>query len=144
MHTTKSTWATPEAPAAAAVAALLGVLGCAHRPSPPPPDAPPAVLEAARPQPAVREVAGVQVVVSSGIWYGYPPNGDAVTPVEVTIRNKSGHPILIRYSDLALVDHSGRRYRALPPVPAGRPREGTQVFEPAYSSYGFSVSPDLD
>jgi hypothetical protein len=93
---------------------------------------------------AAREASGIGVIVGTRVWEGFPRQASGrVTPIQITLRNHSGRPILVRYADLALVGPSGRTYAALPPAPRAVPGPGTQVFEPAYSSYGFSVSPDL-
>jgi hypothetical protein len=93
---------------------------------------------------AVREAGGIGVIVASQLWEGYPREARGrVTAVQITLRNRSGRSILVRYADLALVGPSGQHYAALPPAPPALPGPGTRVFEPVYSSYGFSVSPDL-
>jgi hypothetical protein len=93
---------------------------------------------------AARLVAGVGVIVSAADWEGNPPaDARGVTALQITLRNESGRPVLVRYRDFSLVTASGARHAALPPAPPEPPRQGTQVFEPVYSSYGFSVAPDL-
>jgi hypothetical protein len=72
----------------------------------------------------------------------------AVTPVRVTVRNDSGRPVRIRYSDFSLTDEKGRRYSALPPFEvktnADRPTIAggySPIREPEFKSSGFVVFP---
>jgi hypothetical protein len=93
---------------------------------------------------AAREVAGVGVAVIDAAWDGYPASAaGAVTPIQITLRNGSGKPLLVRWRDFTVIGASGQRYPALPPVPPEPPRAGMQVFAPVFSAYGFGVSQDF-
>jgi hypothetical protein len=125
----------------AAVAAGVTGLGCApvHASL-----VPEQAQRGAEPAVAAREVAGIRVAVVNATWDRYPVAASGVvTPLQITLRNESGKPILVRYRDFALVGASGQRYGALPPVPLEPPRPGAQVFAPVFSSRGFGVSPEF-
>lgn len=60
--------------------------------------------------------AGVSIMVEPGVWYGSENDGKVIVPIRITISNKSGFPILIRYSDFFMVgSQTGNVYRVLPP-----------------------------
>lgn len=64
---------------------------------------------------AVKTVAGVRVTVEGDAWPGSPAVLTKITPVRVTIENRHGSKLKIRYSDFSLRLESGKRYAALPP-----------------------------
>jgi predicted small secreted protein len=68
-------------------------------------------------QDAVRvNCAGVSIMAEPGVWYGPENDGKQIIPIRITISNKSGFPIYIRYSDFFMVGvTTGNVYRALPP-----------------------------
>jgi hypothetical protein len=104
----------------AAVAAGVTGLGCApvHASL-----VPEQAQRGAEPAVAAREVAGIRVAVVNATWDRYPVAASGVvTPLQITLRNESGKPIL---------------------VPLEPPRPGAQVFAPVFSSRGFGVSPEF-
>ncbi len=69
---------------------------------------------------AFAEVGGVRAW-AEGTWTGFPANlPDYVTPVHVTLENRSGRTVRLAYQDFALRGGTGVRYAALPPfsIPA--------------------------
>jgi hypothetical protein len=65
----------------------------------------------------VGQNAGVTMLVQPNAWQGPPADlPDYVTPLKVTIRNNSGHPLRIAYDQFVLVGPDNRRYAALPPT----------------------------
>lgn len=67
------------------------------------------------PNAASEKVADVSVLIETQAWSGDPAILPKVTPVRVTIQNKSGNLIRIRSSEFAFVSDNGQRYSALPP-----------------------------
>ena len=62
------------------------------------------------------ENSGVQVLVESDVWSGNPEILQKIIPLRVTIQNKSGRLLLIRYSEFKISGkETGRNYAALPP-----------------------------
>lgn len=95
-------------------ALLLAVAGCAAPKLVP---ATAATTVPGRENVAVEEVANVRFTVATNVWRGAP--GDlprVLTPVRVSIENRSGRPVRIRYQEFALVGQSGFRYAAIPPL----------------------------
>lgn len=67
---------------------------------------------------AYGEVAGVRVWACGNAWDGAPGNlADLLTPVFVTLENRSGQKLRLTEEDFALSGSSGMRYAALPPYP---------------------------
>ena len=65
---------------------------------------------------AIEQAAGVEVILQPNAWTGYPSNlGNTVTPMHVTIENRSAHPLRVRYRELTLRSADGKVYRAIPP-----------------------------
>lgn len=98
------------APLAAAAAAFL--VACAQSPTLVP--APEANVVRIDGTGAQTTVSDVTVTAQAEAWRGADIEDD-VTPLKVTIRNDSGRPLRVRYSDFALVERNGERYAALPP-----------------------------
>ena len=67
--------------------------------------------------PGATSVAGdVRVIATLDEWRYEPKElGEFVTPVHVTIRNDSDHPIRVRFSDIRMMGDNGVRLSALPP-----------------------------
>ena len=64
----------------------------------------------------VAEGEGVRLIARGDAWKGNPSNlPSLVTPVQVRIENKSGHPLRIDYEDFVLVGGSQFEYAALSP-----------------------------
>lgn len=82
-------------------------------------------LSVAAPVPApvssFSELSGVRVWAMTA-WEGQPARlEERLTPVRVTLENRSGHPLHVGYGDFTLVGGSGFRYSALPPFPVHQP-----------------------
>ncbi len=116
----------------------LLVAGCAMGPELTP--APGANQVVGREDAAVAEVAGIRVMVQADAWTGVPPVLPELTPLQVSIENRSGRPLRIRCQQFALVTPSGRRYAALSPYrledAAGRP-----IMAPGFPYREFSFAP---
>lgn len=115
---------------------LLGLAGCVHRqvllPAP-------GTMSPENERAAVSEQAGVKAVVV-GRWSGYPSNlADLLTPVRVTLINKSGHPLRLRYQELTLAAPTGVTVAALPPFSVQRP--GRMAIAPTYPYFGLWLAP---
>jgi hypothetical protein len=98
------------------VAALLFVLvalaGCATR-LVPAPDAIPVPGGAGG---AVAEVAGVRVIARASAWRGVPSDlAREVTPVLITMDNRSTVPLRVRYEQFTLDGVGGQRFDAVAP-----------------------------
>ncbi|HEY3444892.1 MAG TPA: hypothetical protein VGK67_00955 [Myxococcales bacterium] len=95
------------------LAAGLALPGCASRLALAP--GPGAQAVADDPFAATAEVGGLRATVE-GRWKGEPPSlGDYVTPVRVTLENRSGAPVRLRYQDFTLTSRNGVTAHALPP-----------------------------
>jgi hypothetical protein len=104
----------PSLAAAVCRLGLLGaaLLGCAGTLEP----APEARTVPGLARAAVDEDAGVEVIAVAGAWRGLPSElEDFVTPVLLTITNKSPRPLELRYEHFALLSRGGVRFAALPP-----------------------------
>jgi hypothetical protein len=96
------------------VSAVALISGCAAKRVDLTP-APNAML-ASLPDSAQAQTDGVQVTVEAEAWNGFPRDLDyKLTPLKVTIKNNSGHPLSVRYKDFDLVTGTDQRYAALPP-----------------------------
>lgn len=96
-----------------AVLLSLAVAGCVAAPVLIP--APEASNPPGEPDVATIEVAGVRLW-ADGEWKGAPAAlPEVLTPVRVTLENRSGHPVRVAYKDFTLLGDSGFRYAALPP-----------------------------
>ncbi|HKZ74706.1 MAG TPA: hypothetical protein VJ011_11610, partial [Steroidobacteraceae bacterium] len=66
---------------------------------------------------AITENAGVSMVVEAGAWDARPKNLDReLTPLRVTIENKSNRPVRVRYDDFTIDTGRGITYSPLPPL----------------------------
>jgi hypothetical protein len=107
-----------------AIAIFMLLVACAHAPRLVP--APEAQRVPNDPSTAVAAAAGVEVYVNAQQWDGIPPDlPSIVTPVYVTIANRSDAPVLVRYRDFTLTGPSGLQTAAIPPLHIQRP--GTAV-----------------
>lgn len=69
-----------------------------------------------RPAVATTSAAGVEIIAESPDWPGEVEIEEVVTPMQVTIRNGSDHPVRLSYADFSLVEPgNGTRFAALPP-----------------------------
>lgn len=101
---------------------------------------------------AFTEAGGVRVW-ADGTWSGDPANlPDYVTPVLVTVENRSGRAVRLAYEDFTLLGATGTRYAALPPFSISGPvsdatvRPGTIVladYHPARPVPQRPVSPRI-
>jgi hypothetical protein len=64
------------------------------------------------------EASGLQLVADGTAWKGVPEDLErSLTPVRVTLENRSGRPVRLAYGDFALVSpESHFRYAAIPPL----------------------------
>ena len=67
------------------------------------------------PDAASKKVADISLLIETQAWSGDPAVLPKVTPVRVTIQNKSGNLLRVRSSEFAFVSKDGLRYAALPP-----------------------------
>lgn len=71
---------------------------------------------------AFAEVAGVRAW-ADGRWAGAPWDlPEVLTPVTLTLENRSGRAVRLAYEDFSLLGSSGTRYAALPPFSLEAPR----------------------
>ncbi|MCY0995186.1 hypothetical protein OV203_49120 [Nannocystis sp. ILAH1] len=91
---------------------------------------------------AVADEAGVEVIAVANAWRGFPPDLEgAVTPLLVTLTNRGGRALELRYEHFSLVSPGGVYYAALPPF-----QIHDTVYAPvdtAYPAAGFGVAPYL-
>lgn len=93
------------------LAGALLVAGCVHEQA------------ALVPGPGVAETQGVAFVEVAGVrvwadgrWVGHPADlPEVLTPVTLTLENRSGRAVRLSYAELSLLGGSGTRYAALPP-----------------------------
>jgi hypothetical protein len=91
----------------------LGTVGCATKREVLVPA--PSALLAPQPNSAEASDSGVQIVVQTNAWDGYPRDLNAdVIPLKITIRNHGRRPLAIRYGNFTLVTED-RRYADIPP-----------------------------
>lgn len=88
---------------------------------------------------AVAAAAGVEVVVSANAWSGVPRSLDGwVTPLLITLTNRSARKLELRYEHFSLATHGGVTYAALPPFHVSSD-SGTPI-EAYYAPHGFGVA----
>jgi hypothetical protein len=127
-------------PSTIAVAASLA-LACSHATA-----FRPALAEQSVPQhpgTASGEAAGVRLATRAGGWDGWPGNlEDRLTPVEVTVENRSGRTLRIRPEEFRLIAPNGFRYTAMSPADVGQAVAALvrDRYGPAWSA-GFYAGP---
>jgi hypothetical protein len=91
--------------------------------------------------------AGVHVTVKADSWAGWPRELTEVIPLLVSVENKSGHPVRLRYKEFQLAPPTGAARAALPVFDIrGRETVGTTgVLSGPYPYIldGFLVAPYL-
>ena len=99
---------------------------------------------------AFTEVGGVRVWASGKEWRYSPEDlTDVLTPIAVTVENRSGFKIRLTTRDFSLVGSSGFRYAALPPLAGQAPRSRarselgprTVGYHPATAAYRGAPAP---
>lgn len=97
---------------------------------------------------AMDTMSGVKVIAKADSWPGTVEISEEVTPIKVRIENRSGSPVLLRYSDIKLVSATGPVYAAIPPyaidASVSEPRLApgyAPVTAPGFAGAGFSVAP---
>ncbi len=81
---------------------------------------------------AFGELAGVQLWADAS-WKGDPYQlSEYVTPLSITLVNKSGHTLRLAYEDFELLGSTGTHYAALPPF-AMAGRSAVDTAPPGYS-----------
>jgi len=145
MHKTASPNST-FLPLLAVLAAAL-FAGCAARQLA---TAPEAQLVRGNPGPAAAESAGVRLTVESDAWSGEPPTlKQKISPLRVTIENRSSQPLRIRYNEFKLETPSGDQFAAIPPLEIeGSAIEGSAqmhadrpIYVPRFTYSRFSLAP---
>ena len=95
---------------AALVVAAVGLSACATTLKPAP-GAP--VVEGSLGRGVIAEGAGVRLIAWAGAWRAWPRSLEAVvTPVLVSVENRSQVPLRLRHSDFALVGPAGQSFAA--------------------------------
>lgn len=85
---------------------------------------------------AFTEVAGVRLWASGAAWDGQPGSlPEVMTPVAVTVENRSGRKLRLTTKDFALSGSSGMRYAALPPFPADLRSDAPRGFQVTLADY---------
>src|SRR5262249_40500743 len=89
--------------------------------------------------------AGVTVEAHADAWQWVPKDLDAkVTPLLVTLENKSDRPILVRYNRFHLTTGAGRQYSAMPPYDINGTVSETYTVRNAHYPYAaFAIAPYL-
>ncbi|HYE35792.1 hypothetical protein [Methylocaldum sp.] len=122
--------------------------GCQPVPVPRLTPAPAAERVPGEPGAARAEAGGVRIAAGAEAWPGSDTIHRELTPVRVSIDNRSAQPLRIRYAEFALVSPSGERFAALPfyrkesqvnvpAVPAPYP----PIADPAFGYTNFYVAP---
>lgn len=120
----------------AALPVAVALAACAHpRQLVPAADAP---TVAGHPRVAEETVSGVHLQVDSAAWTGGRVS-DVLSPVKVTLRNDSEHPLRIAYGAFTLGRPNGFRLQALPPFQVAA--QSAAAVAPAYAWTGFSIAP---
>lgn len=95
-----------------------------------------------------KNIDGVNIITKVDYWTGNPQIKSYVTPVHITISNKSGKSIKIDYEQFALLAPDGQRFSALPPFDIkgkiSKPvliNHYHTIFEPAFTYNRFLIAP---
>lgn len=124
----------------AALAALC--VGCASQQLRP---APEAQLVPNEPDVALAQSDGVRMTVDADAWSAYPRGLEkTITPIKVTIENRSDQPLRVRYNEIVLRTASGVELAALPPMDIrgwATQRSDYPVYVPRFAYSGFYVAP---
>ena len=120
--------------------AAATLLACVHQRELVP--APEAQTLPGQPRVAEETVEGVRVQVDSAAWRSGQLY-DVLSPVRVTIENRSGRPLRIAYGQFTLGGPSGFRLAALPPYQAAAAdaAAGSVGVPPGFVGSGFFVAP---
>ncbi|PCC67778.1 hypothetical protein SAMN02745121_02414 [Nannocystis exedens] len=114
------------------------LIGCAHSLAP----APEARRVPGHGEAAVAADGGVEIIARADAWRGFPPDLEgAVTPLLVTLTNRSERALELRYEYFRLVSPGGVHYAAVPPF-----QIDDIVYAPVDTMYpplGFGVAPYL-
>jgi hypothetical protein len=128
--------------AAGMAVVLVCLVGCAHEQGLLP--APEAKVAPGTPKVAYDQSSGVEVLVEGDAWHGNPRDLDKVmTPIRVTVRNRSAEPVRITFKDFALETPSANRVNPLPPFSMHTlgPKRTSVVTTPDFDYDGFWVAP---
>jgi len=91
-------------------------------------------------QVAYDQESGVQVLVEGDAWHANPKDLEKVmTPIRVTVHNRSAQPIRVTFSDFALESPTATRVSPLPPFSMHTlgPTRSTVVSAPDYAYDGW-------
>jgi hypothetical protein len=96
-------------------------------------------LSSSIPDASSDSIADIHLLIEPQAWSGYPEVTRKVTPVRVTIQNKSGNLLRVRTSEFAFIGDNGIKYAALPPYEI----KGTidQPIPPGFSEEQFLIAP---
>lgn len=122
---------------------LTAVVGCARDPALVP--AAGAKVVSDRPDVAVDAESGVRLYVKGNAWSADPSDLERVmTPILVTVENRSGRPIRVQYAAFKVTGTSGLVYEPIPPFRIERPGPvRTEPVNPPLIYDTFWVSPYL-
>ena len=121
---------------------LVGLGGCAHEQGLLP--APQAKVAPGTKEVAYDQASGVDVYVEGDAWHANPGDLEKVmTPIRVTVRNRSAQPVRITFSDFALESPSATRVNPLSPFAMRTlgPKRTTVVATPGLDYDGSWVAP---
>ena len=95
-----------------------------------------------------KSIDGINIITKVNYWKGNPEIKQYVTPVYVTITNKSSKPLKISYEQFALLSPHGKRFSALPPFEVrgevSNPylfQNYTPILDPDFTYHGFLIAP---
>jgi hypothetical protein len=123
-------------------AAALALAPCAYDEGLVP--APAARMIPSAPQVAYDQKQGLELQVNGDAWHRDPPDLEKVmTPIAVTVRNRSSRPVRISYQDFALETPQGARLNPLPPfaIRTVGPTRTSPVTAPWFAYDRFYVAP---
>ena len=96
---------------------------------------------------AISIIDSVEVLVD-GRWNGDAGVLDYVTPMKITITNRSGNDILVLFRDFSLISPQGKYYAAIPPynivgtLQEPAPAFGySPIYSPDFMFYRFFIAP---
>ncbi len=98
----------------------------------------------------VTSVQNVMVTVQADTWPADPGITTEVTPLQVMIENNSNMPVVLAYSNFAIITPEGEYHAAIPPFEISGKVDELELaqeyatFEPAFAYEGFGLAPLYD